>query len=110
MIHKVCTSGSFRNLPLTLQKKRRYFENSGAGQDTLDVPDQFVRFTLRHEEVLRKDFAGTPGDPAAYLRILHRQSWRSVEGHWQFDLSTVKSRDSKKSSQSISEVLKNPPT
>ena len=43
VIHKVCTSGSFRNLPLIVQKKRRYFENSGANQDTLDVPDQFVR-------------------------------------------------------------------
>ena len=110
LIHKVCTSGSFRNLPLTVQKKRRYFENSGSGADTLDVPDQYVRYTLRHEEILRKDFSGAPGDPASYIRILHRQSWRSVEGHWQFDLSLVKSRDPKKSSQTIAEVLKNPPT
>lgn len=104
-IHKVCTSGSFKDLPLVLERKRRYFEAGGTGTDTLDVPDLAVRFTLRQEEVLRKDFQGVPGDPAAFVRLLHRQSYRSADGFFQFDISMVKSRVGK---QSIREILKNP--
>jgi hypothetical protein len=109
VIFKVCASNSFRNLPLTVERKRRYFEVGGSGVDTLDVPDLAVRFTLRHEETLKKDFEGAPGDPASFIRILHRESWRSADGFFQFDLSQVKSRDPKQRAQTLKEILKNPP-
>ena len=108
-IFKLCSSGSFRGLPLQVERKRRYFEAGGTGTDTLDVADLGVRFTLRREETLKRDFQGTPGEAGSYTRILHRKSWKSAEGMFQFDLSMVKSRDPKQKSQTITEILKNPP-
>jgi len=107
-IFKVCSSGSFRGIALNVERKRRYFEAGGTGQDTLEVPDLGVRFTLRHEEKLKRDFQGVPGDPDSYPRMIHRKSWRSSDGFFQFDLSQVKSRDPKQRNQNISGILKNP--
>ena len=107
-IFKVCSSASFRGIALNVERKRRYFEAGGTGQDTLDIPDMGVRFTLRHEETLKRDFQGIPGDPESFPRIIHRKSWRSSDGFFQFDLSQVKSRDPKQRSQTISGILKNP--
>ena len=107
-IFKVCSSGSFRGIALDVERKRRYFEAGGTGQDTLDVPDMGVRFTLRQEEKLKRDFQGVPGDPESYPRVIHRKSWRSGDGLFQFDLSQVKSRDPKQRNQTISGILKNP--
>ena len=107
-IFKVCSSGSFRGIALNVERKRRYFEAGGTGQDTLEVPDLGVRFTLRHEEKLKRDFQGVPGDPESYPRMIHRKSWRSSDGLFQFDLSQVKSRDPKQRNQTIAGILKNP--
>lgn len=107
-IFKVCSSGSFRGIALNVERKRRYFEAGGTGQDTLEIPDLGVRFTLRHEEKLKRDFQGVPGDPESYPRMIHRKSWRSSDGLFQFDLSQVKSRDPKQRNQTISGILKNP--
>jgi len=109
LIFKVCSAGSFRSIPVTVEKKRRYFEAGGTGQDTLDIPDLAVRFTLRHEEPIKKDFQGAPGDPSSFPRVIHLKSWKTADGHFQFDLSQVKSRDPKQRTQTISEILKNPP-
>ena len=106
-IFKVCSSASFRGIALNVERKRRYFEAGGTGQDTLDIPDMGVRFTLRHEETLKRDFQGIPGDPESFPRIIHRKSWRSSDGFFQFDLSQVKSRDPKQRAQTISGILKN---
>ena len=108
-IYKVCSSGSFRGLPLTVERKRKYFEAGGTGTDTLDVADLQVRFTLRSEESLKKDFQGTPGEAGSYTRVLHRKSWRAADGLFQFELSMVKARDPKQKSQTIAQILKNPP-
>ena len=107
-IFKVCSSGSFRGIALNVERKRRYFEAGGTGQDTLEVPDLGVRFTLRHEEKLKRDFQGVPGDPESYPRMIHRKSWRSSDGLFQFDLSQVKSRDPKQRNQTMAGILKNP--
>jgi ribA/ribD-fused uncharacterized protein len=105
-IYKLATSGSFRGLPLEVERKRRYYE-TGAGMDVLDVPDLKLRFTMRHEEALRKDFSGAPMDPASHLRILSRKSWTTADKMVRVDMSLVKSKS--KSHKTIADVLNQSP-
>ena len=89
----VCTTNSFRGLPLEVERKRRYFDVAqGTGSDIVDIPDLKLRVTLRHEDPLRKDFSGAPMDPASHVRILHRKSWTTADGLYRIDLSMVKSK------------------
>jgi ribA/ribD-fused uncharacterized protein len=110
-IYKVCSTASFRGIPLQVERKRRYFDAPGidtkASTDVIDVPDLRMRFTLRHEEPLRKDFSGAPMDPAAHLRIYHRKSWKTSDGLLQIDMSLVKSRT--KQHKTFGDVLKQTP-
>ena len=110
-IHKVCTTGSFRGVPLEVERKRRYFEVVTAisgKSDMIDVPDASVRFTLRHEEHLRKDFSGAPMDAASHVRILHRKSWTSLDGVVRYDFSQSKSKT--KQTKTFAEILKQTPS
>lgn len=104
-IYNVCTTASFRGIPLLVERKRRYFES--AGTDVIDIPDLRTRFTLRREEKLRKDFSGAPMDPAAHVRIYHRKSWKTADGVLQIDMSLVKTRAKKH--KTFSDVLKQQP-
>lgn len=106
-IHKVCTTGSFRGVPLSVERKRRYFDTS-SGKDIVEVPDLKLKFTLRHEEPLRKDFSGTPMDSTNHLRILHRKSWKTADGILRVDMSLVKTKQ--KGHKTFSEVLKQVPS
>ena len=109
-IHKVCTTGSFRGVPLEVERKRRYFDVVTAitgKSDMIDLPDASVRFTLRHEEPLRKDFSGSPMDSASHVRILHRKSWTSVDGVVRYDFSQSKTKGEKM--KSFAEILKQTP-
>ena len=110
-IHKVCTTGSFRGVQLEVERKRRYFEVVTAisgKSDMIDVPDASVRFTLRHEEHLRKDFSGAPMDAASHIRILHRKSWTSLDGVVRYDFSQSKSKT--KQTKTFAEILKQTPS
>lgn len=110
-IFKVCSTSSFRGLPLQVERKRRYFDMPQEGTkldtDVLDVPDLRMRFTLRHEDRLRKDFGGAPMDPAAHVRIYHRKSWKTSDGLLQIDMSLVKTRA--KNHKTFGDVLKQSP-
>lgn len=110
-IYKVCTTGSFRSIPLTVERKRKYFDIPGTNtenlSDVLDVPDFKSRFTLRHEQPLRKDFGGTPMDTQSHVRILHRKSWVSIDGIVRIDVSQVKSK--KKYHRSFADILQQTP-
>jgi ribA/ribD-fused uncharacterized protein len=110
-IHKVCSTNSFRGVQLSVERKRRYFEiakqTTGASNDMIDIPDLQLRFTLRHEEPLRKDFTGAPMDPTSHARILHRKSWTTMDGILRIDLSMVKSKT--KSTKSFADILKQTP-
>lgn len=86
-IHKLCLTNSFKDIPLDVEKKQIYSEKS-----TIDVPDSDIRFTLRTEKHMRKDWEGSPSDPAAYLRILNRKQFKTPSGLFQIDFSMVKSR------------------
>ena len=106
-IHKVCSTNSFRGVPLAVERKRRYFDVAGSGNDMIDIPEFKLRITLRHEEPLRKDFSGVPMDPANHLRILHRKSWTTADGILRIDMSLVKTKTKKQ--KTFAEVLKQPP-
>ena len=109
-IHKVCTTNSFRGVPLSVDRKRKYFDVVTAthSSDTIDVPDLSVKFTLRHEDHLRKDFTGQPMDATSYCRILHRKSWKSLDGIVRIDMSTVKTK--LRSHKTFADVLKQTPS
>jgi ribA/ribD-fused uncharacterized protein len=113
-ILKVCSTSSFRGVPLNVERKRRYFDVPGGtsaskvSSDTLDIPDLRLRFTLRHEEQLRKDFSGSPMDPASYVRILHRKSWTTHDKILRIDMSLVKTKQ--KSHKTFADILKQTPS
>ncbi len=106
-ILKVCTTSSFRGVPLTVERKRRYFDAGGNGKDMIDIPDLKLRFTLRHEEPLRKDFSGAPMDPASHVRIVHRKSWTTTDKLLRIDLSMVKTKQ--KHHKAFSDILRQTP-
>lgn len=110
-IHKLCVTQSFKGIPVTVERKLRYFDSiDGASEtkretrDTLDIPDFFSRFTLRTEKYLKNDYSGDVNDPRAQIRILHRQSFYFPGNEFRVDFSMVKSRSGK---QTLREVLKN---
>lgn len=108
-IHKVCMTNSFTHVPLEVERKLRYSDYKKSQQkDFLDIPDYDVKITLRHEEPLRKDAAGSPMDPTAHIRILHRRSWTTMDGYLRFDMSLVKSRA--RTHKSFHEVLRQSPS
>ena len=110
-IHKICTTGSFRGVPLDVERKRKYFEVVTAvvgKKDMIDLPDSSLRFTLCHEEHLRKDFSGSPMDFASHVRIIHRRSWISLDGAVRYDLSMTKSKT--KQTKTFRDILAQPPT
>jgi ribA/ribD-fused uncharacterized protein len=107
-VYKLATSASFRNLPLEVERKRRYFDVGKSGRDVLDLPDLKLRATLRHEEPLRKDFSGSPLDPASHARIMNRKSWVTTDKIFRIDMSLVKTKQ--KSHKTFAEILDQPPT
>lgn len=114
-IHKLCVTQSFKGIPVTVERKLRYFDSidksrEGAYEtkletrDTLDIPDFFCRFTLRTEKHIKDDYSGDVNDPRAQIRILHRMSFYFPGNEFRVDFSMVKSRNGK---QTLREVLKN---
>jgi ribA/ribD-fused uncharacterized protein len=105
-ILKVCSTGSFRGVPLSVERKTSYSDSRLA--DTLDIPDAKLRVTLRKEEALRRDFSGSPLDPGNYIRILHRKSWTTSDGLLRVDMSLVKSKT--KTTKTLADILKQLPS
>jgi ribA/ribD-fused uncharacterized protein len=105
-IHAVCTTKSFANIPLDVERKLGYY-TAGEKKDVVDVPDVFCRFTLKSEKHLKKDFAGSVDDPKATIRVIHRQSFHVPGNEFRIDFSMVKTRISGK--ESVRDVLKNTP-
>lgn len=118
-IHKVCVTKSFKGIPLNVERKMRYFESVDRGEgpgetklenrDRIEVPEYFCSFTLKTEKHIKNDFDGNVDDPAAYIRMIHRQSFYLPGDEIRIDFSMVKTK-SKSTKQGIREVLKNVPT
>ena len=105
-VYKLATTASFRNLPLEVERKRRYFDVGKSGKDVLDIPDLKLRATLRHEEPLRKDFTGSPLDPASHARMMNRKTWITSDKLFRIDMSFVKTKQ--KAHKSFAEILDQP--
>lgn len=106
-ILKVCSTGSFRGVPLQVERKKRYSEINGE-KDNVDIPDLRLRVKLRHEEPLRRDFSGTPMDPKSHVRIMNRRSWKTTDGLLRIDMSLVKSKT--KTTKTMAAILKQTPS
>lgn len=105
-IHKVCVTNSFRGVPLSVERKRRYSDIAMGVEDIYTVPDLKVKFTLQQEEPLRKDFTGSPME-ASMIRIMNRKSWTTNDKRFRIDMSIVKSKT--KQTKSLPEILKQSP-
>jgi len=106
-IQKLCVSNSFRGIPLTVERKQRYYDGTVGKKDVVDVPDANVRFTMRSETHIRKDWEGNPSDTRAHIRIMNRKSFKTQDGLFQIDFSMVKTR-SVNSRKTIRDLLKEP--
>ena len=108
-IHKLCLNNTFKEVPLSVEKKSRYFEGSLGKKDILDVTDGSMRFTLRSEVDVRKDWEGNPSDPKAHVRMIHRKSFTTSDELFRIDFSMVKSRGVN-SRMTIRDILRQPHT
>jgi ribA/ribD-fused uncharacterized protein len=106
-IHKVCSNNSFREIPLEVERKERYYDGK---RDVLDVSEINAKFTLRRETPVKKDYDGSPSDPKAYFRLINRKSYNTQNGLFQIDISMVKSKDREGKVKLIRDVLKQPHT
>jgi hypothetical protein len=103
LIQRVCSSSSFKGIPLQVQKKTPY----PISRNTFDYQDKFCKFRLREEENIRKDWSASPNDQRVEsIRLLNRRSYKSIDELFSIDFSLVKS---KLAGQSLKDVLKNPP-
>lgn len=102
LIHKVCVQGSFKDVPVLVEKKQNYFDNR---KDIIDVSDLNCKFTLRSEKEVRKDWDGSPNDTKAHVRIMNRKSFKTANQLFRIDFSLVKTRPAN-SKQSLSNTLK----
>ena len=103
-VFKICSQNTFREVPLSVEKKQKYFEDS---RGLIDVPEGNLRFTLRSETPLRKDWEGNPNDPKAFIRMIHRKSYVTADQLFSIDFSMVKTRP-QNSKKTIKETLKLP--
>jgi ribA/ribD-fused uncharacterized protein len=108
-IHKLCVQNSFKDIPLEVERKEQYFESSLGKKDTVSVPEASAKFTLRSEQIIRKDWEGNPSDPKGHIRMINRKSFVSVSELFRIDFSMVKTRTAN-SKQSIRDMMKNQPT
>jgi ribA/ribD-fused uncharacterized protein len=108
-IFKVCQTNSFRGNKLLVERKTPYFNGRERQDDTLNLPDYGIKFTLRKEEELRRDFTGSPVDPVSFVRVMHRKSWKTADGLLRIDFSLVKSRSEEKREKTMSEILRKNP-
>jgi ribA/ribD-fused uncharacterized protein len=106
-IQKVCSNNSYREIPLEVERKERYYDGK---RDVLDVSELNARFTLRRETPVKKDYDGNPSDPKAFFRLIHRRSYQTQGGLFQIDVSMVKSKDRDGRVKTVRDVLKEPHT
>jgi len=105
-IFKLISTGSFRGLPLSVERKEPYYK--GTKRDVIDAPEASSKFTLRMETQIRKDWEGDPNDPKSHVRLIHRRSFKTVSELFQIDFSMIKSRGVNVK-QSLKTMLKQQP-
>ena len=86
-VHKVCVQNSFKDVPLLVEQKKPYYEKGYGKKDVIDVPDANVKFTLRSEKEIRRDWDGSLNDPKTVLRIINRKSYVTQGELFRIDFS-----------------------
>jgi len=105
LIQKVFAQRSFKGIPLIVQKKTGY----PISKNIYEYDNLFVKFRLREEELIRRDWDASPEDKRVEsVRLLNRRSYKSMDELFQIDFSLVKSRENKK--QDLTEMLKLQPS
>jgi len=104
-IYKLCSNNSFKEIPLEVQRKQRYFESNLGKRDIIEVQEASARFTLRSEQPLRKDWEGNPSDPKGHIRMIHRKCFKTTSDLFRIDFAMVKTRPIN-SKQTICDMLK----
>ena len=104
-IHKLCSTNSFKEIPLEVERKNRYFESNLGKRDIIDAQEASARFTLRSEQPLRKDWEGNPSDPKGHIRMIHRKCFKTESELFRIDFAMVKTRPMN-SKQTICNMLK----
>ena len=89
-INRLIKARSFSKIPLKVQKKVPY--TADGGKTVIDCAEAFAKFTVRSEEEIRKDWAGSPEDPKAHVRFIHRKSYKTTNELFQIDISMVKTK------------------
>ena len=105
LIHKLCVTNSFREIPVTVERKQKYFDANSGKNDTLHYNEISSNFTLRSESPVRKDWDGSPNDVTGYIRIIHRRSYVTKDKLFRIDFSMVKFRKNN-SNKTVRDVLK----
>ena len=100
-VHKVCTTNSFRGIPVRVEKKERY-----GGKDVIDASELLAKFTLRTETFIKNDSDANPNDPKAFIRLISRKSFVTHSKLFQIDISMVKSKEIKSGIRTVRDVLK----
>lgn len=108
-IHKVISTNSFKEVPLTVERKNRYYEGLTGKVDIIDVTEASARFTLKSETPLRKDWEGNPNDPKAHVRMINRKSFKTSNDLFRIDFSMVKTR-MMNSRQTLRDMIQQPQT
>jgi hypothetical protein len=101
-IQKLCLTNSFKEVPLEVQKKIKYFDGQ---KDIIDAPEASARFTICSEQTIRKDWEGNPSDPKGHIRMLHRKSFKTSNELFRIDFSMVKARPAN-SKKTVRDMLK----
>ena len=105
-IFKLVSTGSFKDLPLSVERKEPYY--TGTKRDTVEAPEVSSKFTLRKETQIRKDWQGDPNDPKAHVRLIHRRSFKTSSELFRVDFSMIKTRGVNVK-QSLKTMLKQQP-
>jgi len=105
LIQKVCSTNSFKGIPLEVQKKAEYHSNK---QNKIEIPELYSRINLKTESVIREDWDASPNDPKTLgIRLMNRRSYLTKDECFKIDFSLVKSRRIK--SQTLRDILKEDP-
>ena len=88
-VFDVCNKNSFEDIPVLVEKKKLYYEKN---ESEIVVSDFNTKFTLRSEEKIREDWTKAPNDTNAYVRILNRKSFKTLNQLFQIDFSIVKTK------------------
>jgi ribA/ribD-fused uncharacterized protein len=102
-IQKLSTTNSFKEVPLIVERKQKCDDNDIA------LPETCLKFCIRSEHPVRKDWEGNPSDSKGHIRLISRKSFKTTDELFRIDFSAIKSRPLG-SKQTLRDMFKQPPT